>query len=323
MASRRELLLVIGAVASMHAVAQSSVRRISMLLPGSQHTFGHLVDAFRSALRGLGYREGHDIVVEQHYLDGDFSRLPALAEEIVQKGPVVIVVSSTPVALAMKQATQTLPIVIANGGGLVESGLVGSLARPGGNVTGMSSLTEGLIQKQLSLLLDFVPTVRRIGVVRRIKDPVANTFQREAEEAAKKFGVKILPLMLGGADDLERLQRMIDEVRPDGLIVFPDPVLVAARERVVAVVTASKLPAIYPFREYTVSGGMISYGVNIGANYRQAATYVDRIMKGEKPGDLPIQQPTRFELVVNRKAVRRAGMAISPSLMIRIDELVE
>jgi putative ABC transport system substrate-binding protein len=323
MASRRELLLVIGALAPMHAFAQHSVRRISMLLPGSPQTFGHLVNAFRSALRELGYQEGHEIVIEQHYLNGDFSRLPAVAEEIVRKGADVIVVSSTPVAMAMKQATQTLPIVIANGGGLVEAGLVASLARPGGNVTGMSSLTEGLIQKQLALLLEFVPTVRHIGTVRRIKDPVANAFQREAEQAARKLGVKILPLMVSGADDLERLQRMIHEVRPDGLIVLPDPVLLAVRESVVAVVTASKLPAIYPFREYTVSGGMISYGVNIGANYRQAATYVDRIMKGAKPSDLPIQQPTRFELVVNRRAVRHAGLAISPSLMIRIDEMID
>jgi putative ABC transport system substrate-binding protein len=132
----------------------------------------------------------------------------------------------------------------------------------------MSSLTEGLLQKQLSLLLEFVPTARRIGAVRRIKDPVANTFQREGADAARRIGVKMLPLMLSGAEDLGRLQRMIDEVRPDGLIVFPDPVLLAARESVVAIATASKLPAIYPFREYAVSGGTISYGANIAANYR-------------------------------------------------------
>ena len=314
MPSRRELLVVIRAVASMHAFAQRSVRRISMLLPGSPETFGHLVNAFRSALLELGYQEGHDIVIEQHYLNGDFSGLPAVAKEIVRQGADVIVVSSTPVAMAMKQATQTLPIVVANAGGMVEAGLVASLAKPGGNVTGMSSLTEGLIQKQLSLLLEFIPTARRIGAVRRIKDPVANTFQREGEDAARKIGVKMLPLMLSGAEDLERLRRMIDEGRPDGLLVFPDPVLLAARENVVAIATASKLPAIYPFREYAVSGGMISYGANIAANYRQAATYVDRIMKGAKPGDLPIQQPTRFELVVNRSAVRRAGLAIQSRL---------
>jgi putative ABC transport system substrate-binding protein len=314
---------MIGAVVPTHAFAQHSVKRISMLLPGSPKAYGDLVNEFRNELRELGYQEGHDIVVDQHYLNGDFSGLPAVAEEIVRKGPNVIVVSSTPVAIAMKQATKTLPIVIANGGGLVEAGLVGSLARPGGNVTGMSSLTEGLIQKQLSLLLEFAPNVRRVGAVRRINDSVANAFQREAEDAAKKVGVKVLPLMVSGADDLERLKRMIDEVRPDGLLVFPDPVLFAARESVVAIATASKLPAIYPFREYTVSGGMLSYGVSIGANYRQAATYVDRIMKGANPGDLPIQQPTRFKLVVNRRALRHAGLAVSNSFMIRIDELID
>jgi putative ABC transport system substrate-binding protein len=320
--SRRHLLLFMGSIASVYALGRPTVRRITMLLPSSAGAFSHLVGAFRNSLHELGYLEGRDILIEEHYLNGDLSAVSAKAEDIVRKAPDVIVVSSTPVAIAMKRATQVLPIVVANAGGMQEAGLIASLARPGGNLTGMSSMTEGLIQKQLSLLLEFAPKAQRFGMVRREIDPVAPTFQHEAEEAARALGLKVQALMVNGEGDVEKFRGMLSEYKLDALLVFPDPVLLAARARLVPVIHAARIPAIYPFREYVTSGGMVSYGVNITENYRRAARYVHRIIKGEKPGDLPIQQPSKFELVVNASVVRYVGLTIPASLKVQIDELV-
>jgi putative tryptophan/tyrosine transport system substrate-binding protein len=326
MTSRRDALMVIGAAAfASRASAQASAKRphISVLLPGSPDNSGHLVEAFRRGLLEHGYDEKHNIGIEVHWLHGDLSRLPDVAAAIVRKGPDLIVVSSTPIALALKRATQTLPIVMGNGGGPVEAGLVASLSRPGGNVTGMSSMTEGLIRKHVELLLEIAPAIRRVGAVRRIKDPLADEFQRDAESAARGRGMSIQPLMLGGEQDIERLPSMTDGQRIDALIVFPDPVFVAARERIVKVVGGMRVPAIYPFREYAFAGGLVSYGVNIAENFRKASTYVHRILNGAKPADLPIQQPTRFELVLNQAAAQAVGLKVPESLRLRADELIE
>jgi putative ABC transport system substrate-binding protein len=257
MTSRRDVLMAIGAAAlGPQAGAQAGAKRphISVLVAGSPDTFGHLVEAFRKGLVEHGYDEKHNISIEVHWLHGDLSRLAEVAAAIVRNEPDLIVASSTPVALALKRATQTLPIVMANGGGPVEAGLVASLSRPGGNVTGMSSMTEGLIRKHVELLLEIAPSIRRVGAVRRTKDPLADTFQRDAESAAGSRGIRIQPLMLGGEQDIERLPSMTDDQRIDALIVFPDPVFFSARQRMLKTIGALRVPAIYPFREYAFAG---------------------------------------------------------------------
>ncbi len=254
----------------------------------------HLVEAFRRELRDLGYMEGQNLVIEYRWAEGHDDRLPALAVELVRLNPDVIVTTGTPGTLAAKQATKTVPIVMASSANPVESGLVASLAHPGGNVTGLSILAPELEGKRLQLLTEVIPRLSRLGV-----------------------------LWNPANDEFESAFATIARVRPQALVVIADRLLLAHRARIVSFAAAQRLPAMYPYREYVDAGGLLSYAPSNVGLFRETAIYVDKILKGAKPGDLPVEQPTKFELVINLKTAKALGLTIPQSLLLRADEVIQ
>jgi putative ABC transport system substrate-binding protein len=263
----------------------------------------HLREAFRQGLRDLGYVEGRNVLIEYRDAEGKFERLPALAAELVALKVDVILTPGTPHALAAKQATRTLPIVLAGVPDPVTSGLVTSLARPGGNVTGLSNLTPQLVGKRLELLKQAVPGVSRVAVLwhpgthgeRTDKDML-----EEAEVAARALGVRLQFVEARGPEDFDRAFSDMTRARAGALTVLPSSMFSLERRRLVDLAAKNRLPAVYPWREGVDAGGLMSYGADLADLYRRAATYVDKIFRGAKPGDLPVEQPTKFELVINR-----------------------
>ena len=262
-----------------------------------------LQEAFLQGLRDLGYVEGRNVVIEYRSAEGKFERLPALAAELVALKVDVIWAGSTPQALAAKQATSTIPIVCASAGDPVADGLVISLARPGGNVTGLSDIATGLVGKRLEQLTQAVQGVSRVAVLwhpgayseRRHKDMV-----KEAEVAARALGVRLLFVEARGAADLDRAFSEMTRARAGALTVLGSPMFVSERGRLVDLAAKNRLPAMYPWRAGVDAGGLMSYGANQADMWRRATTYVDKILKGAQPADLPVEQPTKFELVINR-----------------------
>jgi putative ABC transport system substrate-binding protein len=285
-----------------------------------------LQEAFLQGLRDLGYVEGRNLVIEYRDAGGKFERLPALAAELVALKVDVILAPSAVAALAAKQATRTLPIVFAGVPGPVTSGLVTSLARPGGNVTGLSALTPELVGKCLEQLKQAVPGVSRVAVLWQpgaLPERTDKDMLKGAEVAARALGVRPQFLEARGPEDFDRAFAAMTRARADALTVLPSPMLNTERRRLVDLAAKNRLPAVYPWRESVDAGGLMSYGPDRADMFRRAATYVDRILKGAKPGDLPVEQPTKFELVINLKAAKALGLTIPQSLLQRADELIQ
>jgi putative ABC transport system substrate-binding protein len=327
---RRAFLIAAGALlaAPLATEAQQAakVARIGFL-SGNLANGPHLQEAFRQGLRDLGYIEGRDVVIEYRDAEGKYERLPALAAELVAlKVDVIFVGGATPSALAAKQATRTIPIVFAAIPDPVSSGLVTSLARPGGNVTGLSALSPELVGKRLELLKRAVPGVSRVAVLwqpgatgeRTVKDIL-----KEAEVAARALGVRLQFVEARGPADIDRAFSDMTGARADALTVLPGAMFVNERRRLVALAAKNRLPAVYGLREYVDTGGLMAYGPNLADLYRRVATYVDRILKGTKPGDLPVEQPTKFELVINLKTAKDLGLTIPQSVLARADEVIQ
>jgi len=257
------------------------------------------VETLRQGLRELGYVEGQNVVIEWRYAEEKVDRLAALAAELVQRQvDVLVAMGGTPVALAAKRATTRIPIVMTNVGDPVETGLVANLARAGGNITGLTTLSPELSGKRLELLKEVVPGLSRVAVLWNPANPSAALQRRETEAAARALGLRVQVLEARGPDDFEgafKAARGAGAVLPLG-----DPAFTRQRTRLTDLADRSRLPAMYVFREFVESGGLMSYGVNLRNNYRRAAYFVDRILKGAKPADLPVEQPTQFELVINR-----------------------
>ena len=280
----------------------------------------------RQGLRDLGYVEGRNVVIEIRDAEGEAERLPALAAELVALKVDVIVAPNTPQALAAKQATRTLPIVFSFVADPVASGLVTSLARPGGNVTGLSSLTPELVGKRLELLTQAVPGVSRVAVLwqpgfqgeRTEKDML-----KGADVAARALGVRLQFVEAQGPADFDRAFSDMTRARAGALTVLGSTMFISERRRLVDLAAKNRLPAVYARREYVDAGGLMSYGSNIADLFRRAATYVDKILKGAKPADLPVEQPTKFELVINLKTAKALGLTIPPSLLGRADQVIE
>ena len=286
----------------------------------------HLHEAFRQGLRDLGYVEGRNLVIESRYAEGKFERLPALAAELVARKVDVIVVSSTPAALAAKQATRTLPIVFAASGDPVASGLVTSLARPGGNVTGLAVLTPELVGKCLELLKQAVPGASHVAVLWHPGGHVEQTEKNiltGAEVAGRALGVRLQFVEARGPADFDRAFSELTRARVGALTVLPSPMLNNERRRLVDLAAKNRLPAVYPLRVFVDVGGLMSYGPDLADLFRRAATYVDKILKGAKPADLPVEQPTKFELVINLKTAKALGLTIPQSVLARADHVVE
>jgi ABC-type uncharacterized transport system substrate-binding protein len=286
----------------------------------------HLREAFRQGLRDLGYVEGRTVVIEYRDAEGKSERLPALAAELVALKLDVIFAGTTPPALAAKQATRTLPIVFASVSDPVTSGLVTSLARPGGNVTGLSILAPELVGKCLEQLKQAVPGVSRVAVLWHPGDLGERTDKdmlKGAEVAARALGVRLQVVEARGPADFDRAFSDMTRARADALTVLTSAMLFGERRRLVDLAAKHRLPAVYPWREAVDAGGLMSYGANIADGYRRAATYVDKILKGAKPADLPVEQPTKFELVINLKAAKALGLTIPQSVLGRADELIQ
>jgi putative ABC transport system substrate-binding protein len=286
----------------------------------------HLPEAFRQGLRDLGYVEGRNVVIEYRSAEGKLERLPALAAELVAVKVDVIVVGAEPHALAAKQATRTLPIVFATAADPVASGLVTSLARPGSNVTGLATLSPELVGKRLELLKQVVPGVSRVAVLWHpggAGERTGKDMLKEAEVGARALGVQLQVVEARGPADFDRAFSDITRARPGALTVWTSPALYNERRRLVDLAAKHRLPAVYPAREFVDAGGLMAYGPNIADLYQRAATYVDKILKGAKPADLPIEQPTKFELVINLKTAKALGLTIPQSVLGRADEVIQ
>ena len=303
----------------------AKVPRIGYLTPNIAAN-PHLSEAFLQGLRDLGYVEGRNIVIEYRSAEGKFERLAALAAELVALKVDVIVAPNTVAALAAKQATRTIPIVFAVAADPVQSGLVTSLARPGGNVTGSSVLAPELVGKYLELLAQAVPGVSRVAVLWQpgsLGERTEKDMLKEAEVAARALGVRPQFVEARGPADFDRAFSDMTRARAGALTVLPSNMFANERRRLVDLAAKNRLPAVYPFREFVDAGGLMSYGATLADLYRRAATYVDKILKGRKPADLPVEQPTKFEFVINLKTAKALGLTIPRSVLIRADQLIE
>ncbi|HEV8458500.1 MAG TPA: ABC transporter substrate-binding protein, partial [Methylomirabilota bacterium] len=286
----------------------------------------HRQEAFRQGLRDLGYVEGRNVVIEYRDAEGNVERLPALAAELVALKVDVIVVGGTPAVLAAKQATKTIPIVFTVAADPVADGLVTSLARPGGNVTGLSNLGPELVGKCLEQLKQAVPGVSRVAVLWQpgaFGERTEKDMLKEAEVAARALGVRPQFVEARGPDDFDRAFSDMTRARAGALTVLLSPMFFNERRRLVDLAAKNRLPAVYQVREFVDAGGLMSYGANLADLVRRAATYVDRILKGAKPGDLPVEQPTKFELVINLKTAKALGLTIPQSVLGRADEVIQ
>jgi len=301
------------------------VPRIGFLVAAStsDSAYARLIEAFRQGLRDLGHVEGRNIVIEYRYAGEKYERLPALAAELVRLRVDVIVSHGTPGPLAAKQATSAIPIVMTSAGHPVASGLVSSLARPGGNVTGLSLMVPELGGKRLQLLKEIIPGLSRVAVLWNAANPYASLVVRETEATATTLGVQLQSLVVRGPDDFAGALAAATTGRAGALTVAEDPLTITKRTQIVDFAAKSRLPAIYGVKEFVDAGGLMSYGVNLADLWRRAATYVDKILKGAKPADLPVQQPTKFEFVINLKTAKALGLTIPQSVLLRADEVIQ
>jgi putative ABC transport system substrate-binding protein len=323
---RRTFLAGTGAVllaAPLAAEAQPRIPRIGYLAPSVSPEASRLIGAFRQGLRELGYVEGQNIALELRSAEGSADRFPPLAAELVALKVDVIVAGATLAVLPAKQATGTIPIVFPVHTDPVGAGLVASLARPGGNVTGLSFSSEDLTGKRMELLKETIPEVSRMAVLWNSPNAAAFVQLKAAEVAARALAVSLQVVEVQGAEDLERAFRVATQGPSGALLVVDDPTTFLLRKRIVGLAAKSRLPAMYGPREFAIDGGLMSYGANLEDMFRRAATYVGKILKGAKPADLPVEQPTKFELVINLKTAKALGLTIPPSLLGRADEVIE
>ncbi len=300
------------------------VPRIGFLSQVSPELYSHLYSAFLQGLRDLGYIEGKNIAIEARWAEGKTERLPELAAELVRLKPDLIVsTGGTVTALAAKKATTTIPIVFTAGGDLVKVGLIASLARPGGNLTGLSILTTELGVKRLELLKETFPKVRRVAVMGNPVNPVFAIQLSEVQAAAKPLALQLQILEARDPKDFEPAFSAMTERGAGALLVLSDAVLNAHRERIANLAMKSRLAAIYEFKEFVEAGGLMSYGTNIVDVYRRVAKYVDKILKGAKPGELPVEQPLNFEFFINLKTAKQIGVTIPPNVLARADRVIK
>jgi putative ABC transport system substrate-binding protein len=320
---RRRFLLtsLAGALAGpLAAGAQAGkIYRIGVLANVSGGAWG----AFIQGLRDLGYVEGQNITIEFRSSEGRYERLPDLAAELVRLKVDVIVAPANENVVVARQATRTIPIIMAGSFDPVESGLVASLARPGGNVTGLSFRAPEIEGNRLELLEEITPRVSRVAVLSNPTNRAIHSSLAEVEVAARSLGVQVQILEARGPDEFQGAFAAMTRERADALLVFPDGMFLLHRTRIADLAAKSRLPAMYGVREFVDAGGLVSYAPSLRDNLRRAATYVDKILKGAKPGDLPVEQPTKFDLIINLKTARALGLAITPSLLARADQVIE
>jgi putative ABC transport system substrate-binding protein len=323
---RREFIVGIAVLAgslSNASAEKPSVPLIGFLLAGSEPAYTGLLRAFREAMGQLGYVEGKNLRFEYRFAQGELDRLPGLATDLVLLNPNVIVSAPLPANIAAHQATSTIPIVIANGADPVGFGLVKSLSHPGGNVTGLANFAEVLASKQIDVLRELFPRLSTLGVLVNSANPLHVPQLKETTIAATVNGLALAIIEVTAASQLPSAFDQLQAKHVDAVAVPPDTMFFNRRRQIADLAAAKKLPAIYGFREHVEDGGLISYGPDMRENYRRAASFVDKILKGAKPSELPVEQPTKIELVLNLRAAKTLGLSVPTSLLARADEVIE
>jgi putative ABC transport system substrate-binding protein len=325
---RREFITLLGGAAVVWPLAARAqqprkVPRIGVLLAGTPASFSLRANAFRERLQELGYVEGTTITIEWRWGEDRAERLPGLATELVRLNLDAILTAGTPAAKALKNATRTIPIIMAIIGDPVAAGLVDNLARPGGNVTGFSILASDLSGKRLQLLKEIVPAATSVAVMSNAANPQSQIELKEMHVAAQVLNVKLNSIQISAEVSVEIAFEKLNKELAQGLIVLTDPILYSQRNRIVALVAEHRLPAMYFFREFVQQGGLMSYAPSDSDLFRRAAGYIDRVLKGNSPGDLPVEQPTKFELIINLKTAKALGLDVPPMLLARADEVIE
>ena len=316
-------IFLLAAPLAADAQAPAKVPRIGYLTPRSLTDSTYLLESLRQGLRELGYVEGQTIAIEYRFAEERPERLPALAAELVRLKVDVIVTGASPAPEAAKQATSAIPIVFAVAADPVATGLVASIARPGGNITGLANMATEVVGKQLELLKEVVPKVSRVAILWNPNNLGQSAVLRGAEGAARTLGLQLHIVQAHTPAEIDAAFAAMRSQHTGGVLVLRDGLFLAQRTQVAALATKSRLPAIYGFRESAEAGGLMAYGANVPLMYRRAATYVDKILKGAKPADLPVEQPTKFDLVINLKAAKALGLTIPPSLLQRADEVIQ
>ena len=295
---------------------------IGFLSSGSPASWTSYVKGFREGLKEAGFIDGQNTTIEYRWAEGQYDRLPALAADLVRRR-VTVITANGPAVQVAKTATATIPIVFFTGGDPVKLGLVASLARPGGNLTGVSGLADELTAKRLELLSELVPRAAVIALLMNPNNATAERVIRDVQEAARTKGLQLHVLKASSESEIDTAFASLVQLHAGALVVGADPFLTNRREQLVALASRHAVPSIYAWREFAASGGLISYGASLTSAFRLVGTYTGRILKGAKPADLPVEQPTRFELVVNLKTAKALGLTVPPSILARADEVIE
>jgi ABC-type uncharacterized transport system substrate-binding protein len=324
---RRQFIALLGSATATWPIAvraqQPAMPVIGFLNSRSKSSLPHLLPAFREGLKETGFVEGENLNIEFRWADGQYDQLPLLAAELVQRRVAVIAVASTIATIAAKQATQTIPIVFFQGGDPVKLGFVASLRRPGANITGASFLTDELVQKRFEMLHELLPKAAVIGLLVNPSFSTTEDAVTNAKVGAAAFGIKVVSADAAAEHDFEPAFAALVQQGAQALLVAPDPYFNSRAATLVALAARHALPAIYQLREYVTAGGLMSYGTNLSDVWRLGGTYVGRILKGEKAADLPVQQSTRVDFVINLKTAKALGLDVPPSLLARADEVIE
>ena len=326
---RREFITLLGSAAAWPVVARAQqperMRRIGVLLPFSESDPESQLRkaAFVDGLQKFGWTKGTNVLIDYRWAGGDADRIRLYATELTATRPDVIWTSGGLPLLPLKRATRTIPIIFTQVYDPVGSGFVASLTRPGGNITGFTLGEFSMGGKILEVLKEVAPQVSRVAVILNLEQPAHVAMWRSIEATAPSFGVRLTPSDVQGPDEIERTIEAFAREPNGGLIVLPSPVAIVHRELITALAARHRLPAVYGYRFFVTGGGLVSYGIDPADQTRQAAGYVDRILKGEKPGDLPVQQPTKYELVINLKTARALGLTVPDTVLARADEVIE
>jgi putative tryptophan/tyrosine transport system substrate-binding protein len=324
---RRDFITLIGGAAvtwpAVGLAQQQVIPVVGVLYAGTAQAVERYLASFREGMRQLGYVEGGNVRFELRFADGYLDRLPNLANELVRLNPRVIVSAPLPAHLAARKATSTIPIVMATGADPVGFGLVASLSHPGGNVTGLANFAEMLASKQIDLLREMMPHLARFGLLVNVTNQLHVPQLRETKIAAEAAGVLLVPVEVSNPDKLDSAFATLGAERVEGLLVPPDTTFFSRRAQIAGLAATRRLPAIYGYREHVEVGGLMSYGPDPADQYRRAAIYVDKILKGAQPAELPVEQPTKIELVINRKTATTLGLTIPPTLLARADAVIE
>jgi putative tryptophan/tyrosine transport system substrate-binding protein len=325
---RREFITLFGGILAAWPLAAraqqpAKIPRIGFLGNSTATMEANLIGPLRDGLRELGYEEGRNVIIEFRWADGKYDQFPALVAELLAAKVDVIITAGTPATLAIKKATSTVPLVFIAVGDPVGTGVVPNLGRPGGNITGLSSIAPDLEGKRLELLREVVPKLSHVAFFLNPANAFHTASMRQARVAAQSLGIKLQPMEVNKSEQLDGAFASIVKEKPDALLILADRVFLHNRKRMMEFAIQQRLPSVNAYRELVEAGGLISYGPSYEDMHRRAAVYVDKILKGTKPADLPIEQPTKFTLLINLKTAKTLGLTVPPTLVARADELIE